>query len=637
MKLSEKIAIDNSGGVALGFARLNPIPRMNSTRKTVALLSTSALAAGAARGAILYTPLNLTITGDTALTLDLNQDGAPDFQMQFDANGAAKPVIISTNSPNACFVLSASSNQGLPVTTLGTMINGSYQSAQSTGYFNKNSGGTVVGSWTAGGNIDAYVGLELQDGAGTHYAWAHFIYNSSAAAANDVDSGQLTLVDAAMETSPGVGILAGQTAESGSKPVIVTTPSAQTGFLGGSAQLSVVATGNPAPSYQWKSGAVGSGIYSNVTPGPNLTVANVNSDGARNAVTVRDLTPAKMADYVVVVSNSAGSVTNPVPATLTVAAASDTPATLTHRYSFQDQANSPMFADSVGGPDWSGSLEGDATLTGSSLLLDGTVGTFASLPSGMVANYTQITVEFWADIGAQSANWTRVFSFGNQINDSQKQSGFDYCPNAPGGSTGYQNVDYLNNNGQDVYANNSTALTNVVNAHVTVVLDSVNGDIFYYNGTNLVSTLHDNNLSFGQTMLASSSGLPMSMTDVDDTYNVIGASLAAVDPYLNATIHEFRIYQGVLPLPALALNDAVGPANYIELSADPALSASLGGGNLVLSWPAGDVNFAVQSRSGLSSGSSWATLTNVPALVGTNWQVTLPSSGAAKFFQLIHK
>jgi hypothetical protein len=178
---------------------------MTSTKKTVAFLSTSALAAGAAHGAILYTPINLTITGNTALALDLNQDGTPDFQIEFSANSAAKPYIAAGPSgATSSFVLSAS-NMGLPVTPIGTTINGGYESPQSAGYFNKETVGNsivTVGSWTAAGNIDGYVGLVLTDGAGTHYGWAHFIYNSSGVPANDKDSGTLTLVDAAMESEP---------------------------------------------------------------------------------------------------------------------------------------------------------------------------------------------------------------------------------------------------------------------------------------------------------------------------------------------------------------------------------------------------------------------------------------------------
>src|ERR1035441_4197315 len=86
---------------------------MNSTRKTFALLSTSTLAAGAAQGAVLYTPVNITLAQNGALALDLNQDGTPDFQMAFQigllGHAADKPYI--TNTPPALttsFVLSSS-------------------------------------------------------------------------------------------------------------------------------------------------------------------------------------------------------------------------------------------------------------------------------------------------------------------------------------------------------------------------------------------------------------------------------------------------------------------------------------------------------------------------------------------------
>ena len=607
---------------------------MTSTKKTVAFLSTSALAAGAAHGAILYTPINVAITGNTALAFDLNQDGIPDFQIEFSANSAAKPYIAAGPAgTTSSFVLSGA-NMGLPLTPQGTTINGSYQSPQSAGYFNKELVGSSVipvGGWTAAGNIDGYVGLVLTDGTGTHYGWAHFIYNATDVPAHDNDSGTLTLVDAAMETASGVSILTGQTAEVSTAPVAVVPPAPQTGYLGGSARLTVIATGNPNPSFQWKSGAVGSGIYHNVSLGGKITDA-FNSDGTVNTLITSNLSMADMADYVVVISNSSSSITT-LPATLTVLPASDSPATLVHRYSFQDQAGSSQFVDSVGGPAWNGSLYGDATLTGSSLSLDGTSGTYALLPSGITGDYSQITVEFWADIG-NNPPYTRVFAFGDQSGGGQETSGVDYSPYENGG---YQNLNFLNNNGDtNVYANNNVALTNTSNDHVTVVVDSVNGVMYYYNGTNVVCQFHDNNNPIGTTMLASSSGVPMSMSDIDDVYNTIGASLFGVDPFLAGTIHEFRIYQGVLSPQAVALNDAVGPANYIQLSAAPVISASVGGGNITLSWPAGDVNFAVQSRPSVAGG-SWTTLTNVPVLVGTNWQTSLPDSGTAKFYQLIHK
>ena len=127
---------------------------------------------------------------------------------------------------------------------------------------------------------------------------------------------------------------------------------------------------------------------------------------------------------------------------------------------------------------------------------------------------------------------------------------------------------------------------------MTLIADPVNGVLCFYNGASLVS-----NLNFG-----TANAVP-SLAGINDVNNWIGRSLHLVaDPYFAGTIHEFRIYEGVLPVQAIALNDAVGPDQYIELSANPTLSASLSGGNIVLSWPASNFGFSVQSRPDLSTG-----------------------------------
>ncbi len=221
--------------------------------------------------------------------------------------------------------------------------------------------------------------------------------------------------------------------------------------------------------------------------------------------------------------------------------------TLTHRYSFQDPAGSQTFADSVGGTNWDGVLVNefsDAYLTGSSLVLDGS-GDYAELPAGLMTNYTQITVEFWADLSSGNPTWTRVFSFGDQNSSGGKNSGVDYCHYAGGN---YQNLDVLSTNGADAYANNNSGLNGATGVHVTVVVDPVHSNMLYYNGISVVSTQHGN---------------PAPLSQMNDTYNLIGKSLYNADPTLAATLYEFRVYSGALSESAVVLNDAAGPGVYL--------------------------------------------------------------------------
>src|ERR1700677_974415 len=64
-------------------------------------------------------------------------------------------------------------------------------------------------------------------------------------------------------------------------------------------------------------------------------------------------------------------------------------AALIHRYSFTNGVS-----DSVGSAD--GSLNGDANVTGGQLVLDGTQGTSASLPAGILSGLNEVTIEAWA-------------------------------------------------------------------------------------------------------------------------------------------------------------------------------------------------------------------------------------------------
>jgi hypothetical protein len=224
-------------------------------------------------------------------------------------------------------------------------------------------------------------------------------------------------------------------------------------------------------------------------------------------------------------------------------------ATLVHRYNFNDPAGSSTFADSVGGSAWNGTLQGTASLDGSMLQLDG-LGGFATLPAGIVHNYAQVSIEFWASFGPDNPVWTRVFAFGDQTASGTEQTGFDYCHYAGGN---WQNLN-LSTPASGVFANNPGGLNGQTNIHVTVIVDPTGNKMYYYNGVAITSNPVLNNGGGGTVPL---------LSGLNDVTCLIGKSLYDVDPLLEGSINEFRIYQGVLSPAAVAINEAAGPENYV--------------------------------------------------------------------------
>jgi hypothetical protein len=96
-------------------------------------------------------------------------------------------------------------------------------------------------------------------------------------------------------------------------------------------------------------------------------------------------------------------------------------------------------------------------------------------------------------------------------------------------------------------------------------------------------------------------------------------------------VDEFRVYQGRLSPEEIQASDILGPNQLLSTIAR--LTAARFQANNVLSWPVADAGFAVQTATNLTSG--WTTLTNAPALSGTNWQITLPAGAGTRFYRLL--
>ena len=223
--------------------------------------------------------------------------------------------------------------------------------------------------------------------------------------------------------------------------------------------------------------------------------------------------------------------------------------TLVHRYSFNDTAGSTNFVDSVGGPSWAGQLQGNAALDGSMLQLDG-LGSFATVPAGIVHTYTQVTIEFWASFGPDNPVWTRTFAFGDQTGTGGELTGLDYCHYAGGN---WENMNFQTPS-SGVFANNPSGLNGRTNMHVTIVIDPVGNKLYYYNATKVTSDPVLNN---------GAGGTVPAFSGLNDTVNLIGKSLWDQDPTLEGAIDEFRIYSGIITLAEVALNDAAGPDNIV--------------------------------------------------------------------------
>jgi hypothetical protein len=298
----------------------------NTSKKALTALSASTLAAGMAHGAIQYNYLDSqAYANGNGILIDLDLDGIPDYDIGFAANNKEKPFISSQNEaindPGLAYVLSdassagGSSSAGLPLTTNGTIIDASYESDQNIGYFYKDNSGSpgpyVVGGWnTSGTNVQGYVGLEFVDSASqTHFGWAQFIYNPTTV--TNGNAGVLIIVDYAMETTPDTAIVAGQTAPPG-LPSIFRAPVSQTNYPGATAQFNVVGIGNPNPTYQWMARPTGGGAYTNLIDGGTISGSTTTS------LTISNIASGNVGDYIVVLSNSFGSVSNTTPANLSV-------------------------------------------------------------------------------------------------------------------------------------------------------------------------------------------------------------------------------------------------------------------------------------------------------------------------------
>jgi len=281
-------------------------------------------------------------------------------------------------------------------------------------------------------------------------------------------------------------------------------------------------------------------------------------------------------------------------------------AVLTHRYSFTTDAS-----DAVGGAD--GALVGTATIATNAVQLDGGSGDYVSLPAGLLNTYRSATIDIWATINAGQSEWSRLWEFADVGPATANEVYFAPAWNNP--PTQSFMADGVPFGGAFIGSPGDPPPLVGLTVHLTYLLadgslDVYTNGVLYMTATNLVAPANQ----------------------AGNVGSWIGYSPYG-DPGILGSVDEYRIYEGRLSPEEIKASDVLGP--NATLSTTATLSASVGGGNIVLSWPVANAGFAVAAKSSLNPGAAWTILTNAPTLVGGQWQVTLPVTGASQFYQLV--
>jgi Concanavalin A-like lectin/glucanases superfamily len=295
------------------------------------------------------------------------------------------------------------------------------------------------------------------------------------------------------------------------------------------------------------------------------------------------------------------------------------PPSLVHRYSFGDANGSTSVADSVGGPAWNGTVMSDGTnavptdgaFTNGVLWLNAAISNYVRLPSGILSNYSAVTIEGWVTAQTLPAN-CMYYAFGRT--EPTNGLGYDYIfGSLVRGYTAITDGTYSSEQGTPGGA--SLGVNTPI--HFVAVYDPPGGYIALYTNGVLQS-------------MNTSVTIPLSAVSPVEAF--IGRSLYLGDPYASIAPDEFRIYNGVMSPADIAASQALGPNQVLTTNAT--ITATSSGGNLALSWPAAASGFTLQSRASLTSG-SWTTVSPAATLAGNQWQVTVPKTSGTQFFRLV--
>lgn len=385
-------------------------------------------------------------------------------------------------------------------------------------------------------------------------------------------------------------------------------------------------------------------------PAVSGVLLSSSEPGLNPAVTGRPTYTSSNPEVITVDTNGIVTAVNPGSATLTATLGpltstnslevTVTPitATLIHRYSFNETSGITA-ADSVPGnsPTWDAYLMNDAVFGGGQVHLNETSGYgYVLLPPAIASGLDDLTVEAWASFAASLSNGATLFAFGN----TSDTNGSDYVFFQPHTVAGTAAASFGQGTPGNSAARNAVISTNLdgqANMHIVVVFrPSAGYESVYTNGVQAATVSLFNNLidpvAFQGPTYTNASILAYTLGT--DPLNYIGLSLYAADGSLNASVDEFRVYNGPLSAGQILADHALGPDQLIGTSTNVSLTATSAGGEIILTWPATSSLVNVMSSPTLGPGAHWSAVIGNLSVSAGKYQMTVPATDSARFFRL---
>jgi hypothetical protein len=282
-------------------------------------------------------------------------------------------------------------------------------------------------------------------------------------------------------------------------------------------------------------------------------------------------------------------------------------ATLKHRYSFNDDGSFTA-TDSAAGPSGDGTLVGTATIAGGKLVLDG-LGGYVDLPTGLINGYYALTIESWVTFNGNAA-WARLYDFGSQnANANGGETSIFFTPHT--GGNGLEMTMFVPGRNDHI---SGPGLDNTTNHLVAVYFPAAGYQQLYLNGV----------------LAGENRNITIQLSEINDVLNWIGRSLFPADAYLNASIDEFRIYEGALTVADVSADFNLGPGAL----PGPKLTVAKNGANIQLTWPT-TAGFTLQTASVITGPWTNSGLTVTNQNGQSSVSDAIPTTAGAKFYRLI--